>query len=143
MFKIAKLEKINNEKLTISFVSQQKCSYDNGKKVKDETFKTLSFNISAADYSFGFDLNCKLEKLLEMPMEEMDFKDYILEGETWLNVDSLTIAEPEMNIKIRRYFKNKFIVFLAFYTDYYDNNYSGIIEFEFDLDDYLEKVQER
>ena len=111
-----------------------------GKKVKDETFKTLSFDISGDNYSFGFDLNCKLEKLLEIPMNEtIDFKDYVFGGETWLNVKDLNGIEPVLDIRITRYLKNKFIIFLTFYTDYsYDeNDYSGMIEFTFNLDDYL------
>lgn len=139
MFKMAKLEKVENEKITINYVTQQHCSYESGKKIK-ETFKTLSFDISGIDYSFSFDLNCKLEKLLEIPMNEtIDFKDYIFDGETWLNVKELKGIEPEINIKITRYLKNRFIIFLTFYTDYsYDeNDYSGIIEFSFNLDDYL------
>ena len=85
MFKIAKLEKVNNEELKISLVTQEHHSYENGKK-SSECFKTLSFDISGDDYSFSFDLNCKLEKLLEIPMNEtIDFKDYIFRGETWLS----------------------------------------------------------
>ena len=44
-----------------------------------------------------------------------------------------------MDIKITRYLKNSAIIFLTFYTDYsYDeNDYSGMIEFTFNLDDYL------
>ena len=114
--------------------------YENGKKVSHESFKTLSLDISGDDYSFDFDLNCKLEKLLEIPINEtIDFKDYIFGGETWLNVKGLNGVEPEMDIKITRYLKNRFIIFLTFYTDYsYDeNDYSGMIEFTFNLDDYL------
>ena len=110
------------------------------KKVKDETFKTLTFDVSGDDYSLSFDLNCNLEKLLEIPMNEtIDFKDYISGGETWLNVKDLNGVEPEMNIKIIRYLKNKFIIFLTFYTDYnYDKiDYSEMIEFSFNLYDYL------
>ncbi len=136
MFEIAKLKKVDKEKININYVIQQICSYDNGKK---ETFKTLSFNISGNGYSFEFDLNCELEKLLEIPIGEIiDFKDYILDGETCLNVDNLTILEIKTNIKINRYLENKFTIFLNFYTDYENDNYSGIIEFSFDLDDYLE-----
>lgn len=71
--------------------------------------------------------------------ETIDFKDYILGGETWLNIRDLNGVEPEMDIKITRYLKNRFIIFLTFYTDYsYDeNDYSGMIEFTFNLDDYL------
>ena len=140
MFKIAKLEKVKNEKVSISLVTQEETKFDNGKKTSFETFKTLSFNISGDDYSFSFDLNCKLEKLLEIPMNEtIDFKDYIFGGETWLNVRDLNGVEPIMDIKITRYLKNKFIIYLTFYTDYsYDeDDYSGIIEFTFNLDDYL------
>ena len=56
--------------------------------------------------------------------ETLDFKDYIFGSETLLNV---------------RYLNNKFIIFLTFYTDYGfdDNDYSGMIEFTFNLDDYL------
>lgn len=140
MFKIAKLEKVNNEKVSINLITQEENKYENGKKIFFEEFKTLSFDISGDDYSFCFDLNCKLEKLLEIPMNEtIDLKDYVFDGETWLNVKELNGVEPQMDIKITRYLKNKYIIFLTFSTDYsYDNNdYSGMIEFTFDLDDYL------
>lgn len=143
MFKAAKLEKIDNEKVTITYVTQQHCAYENGKKVLNESFKTLSFDISGNDYSLSFDLNCRLEKLLEIPNNEtIDFNDYIFDGETWLNVRGMNGVEPLIDVKITRYLKNKFIIFLTFYTEYsYDNNdYSGLIEFTFDLDDYLKKL---
>ena len=140
MFKIAKLENVNNEKVSINFVIQEETKYDNGKKASFESFKTLTFDVSGDNYSLGFDLNCRLEKLLEIPMyETIDFNDYIFGGETWLNVKGLNGVEPQMDIKITRYLKNKYIVFLTFYTDYsYDENYSGMIEFTFNLDDYLD-----
>lgn len=140
MFKIAKLEKVNNEKISINLITYEQSKYENGKKILTEIVKTLSFDISGDNYSFGFDLNCKLEKLLELPMNEIiDFKDYIFDGETWFNVKDLNGIEPLMDIKITRYLKNKFIIFLIFFTDYsYDeNDYSGMAEFTFNLDDYL------
>lgn len=140
MFKIAKLEKVNNEKVSINLITYEQSKYENDKKILTEIVKTLSFDISGDNYSFGFDLNCKLEELLELPMNEtIDFKDYILDGETWFNVKNLNGIEPLMDIKITRYLKNKFIIFLTFFTDYsYDeNDYSGMAEFTFNLDDYL------
>lgn len=140
MFKIAKLEKVNNEKVSINLITYEQSKYENGKKILTEIVKTLSFDISGDNYSFGFDLNCKLEKLLELPMNEIiDFKDYIFDGETWFNVKNLNGIEPLMDIKITRYLKNKFIIFLTFFTDYsYDeNDYSGMAEFTFNFDDYL------
>ena len=50
MFKLAKLEKVNNEKVSINLVTQEQSSYENGKKVSHESFKTLSFDISGDDY---------------------------------------------------------------------------------------------
>lgn len=140
MFKIAKLEKVNNEKVSINLITYEQSKYENGEKILTEIVKTLSFDISGDNYSFGFDLNCKLEKLLELPMNEIiDFKDYLFDGETWFNVKDLNGIEPLMDIKITRYLKNKFIIFLTFFTDYsYDeNDYSGMAEFTFNLDDYL------
>lgn len=140
MFKIAKLEKVNNEKVSINLITYEQSKYENGEKILTEIVKTLSFDISGDNYSFGFDLNCKLEKLLELPMNEIiDFKDYIFDGETWFNVKDLNGIEPLMDIKITRYLKNKFIIFLTFFTDYsYDeNDYSGMAKFTFNLDDYL------
>lgn len=140
MFKIAKLEKVNNEKVSINLITYEQSKYENGEKILTEIVKTLSFDISGDNYSFGFDLNCKLEKLLELPMNEIiDFKDYIFDGETWFNVKDLNGIEPLMDIKITRYLKNKFIIFLTLFTDYsYDeNDYSGMAEFTFNLDDYL------
>lgn len=140
MFKIAKLEKVNNEKISINLITYEQSKYENGKKILTEIVKTLSFDISGDNYSLGFDLNCKLEELLELPMNEIiDFKDYIFDGETWFNVKDLNGIEPLMDIKITRYLKNKFIIFLTFFTDYsYDeNDYSGMAEFTFNLDDYL------
>ena len=63
MFKINKLKDVNNEVVNITFITQQECKYNNGKKISDNSFKTLIFDISGDDYSFSFDLNCKLEKL--------------------------------------------------------------------------------
>ena len=42
MFKIAKLEKVENEKITINYVTQQNCSYESDKKVKEETFVNVN-----------------------------------------------------------------------------------------------------
>lgn len=140
MFKIAKLEKVNNEKITINYVAQEVYKFEDGKSKLYESFKTLSFEISGDDYSFSFDMNCKPEKLLEIPLSEtIDFSKFILPGETCLNIKNSNGIEPETDIKITRYLKNKFAIYIKFYTALSDddNDYSGVIEFSFDLDDYL------
>ena len=141
MFKIAKLEKVNNEIVNIKLLTQEKNKYENGKKAFSETFKTLSFDISSDDYSLYFDLNCKLEKLLEIPMNKtIDFNNYI-SGGTYLEVHGIADFDIKTNFKITRYLKNKFIIFITFFTDYAfddENDYSGMIEITFNLEDYLE-----
>lgn len=55
---------------------------------------------------------------------------------------SLNDMEPQIDIRITKYLKSKFIIFLTFFTDYNhdeDKDYSGIIEITFDLNNYLEK----
>ena len=142
MFKIAKLENVKNETTKISIVTGERSFFNQGKKCSTEKYRTLSFDISGDDYSFGFDLNCELEKLLEIPIEEtIDFNDYIFGGETWLNIRGLNGVEPEIDVKITRYLKNKYLITLFFHTDYSydDENYCGMIEVSFNLDDYLDK----
>jgi len=139
MFKIAKLEEVNNEKLNINYITHEKYKYENGKSNLYDSFKTLSFNIASEDYSFSFDLNCKPKKLLEIPFSKtIDFNKYVFQGETWLNIKNFNGIQPETDIKITRYLKNKFSIYIKFYTTLNDDNdYSGIIDFSFNLDDYL------
>ncbi len=146
MFKIAKLNQVKNENVNIELLTQEHCKYENGKKVSSESFKTLGFDIDGKigndEYNFSFELNCRLEDLLKLPENEMvDFNKYLLGGETWLNVKGLNGVEPLIDIKINRYLKTKFLIFLTFYTDYSydDEDYSGMSEITFDLKDYLDK----
>ena len=147
MFKIAKLDQVEHENVNIRLLTQEQWSFENGKKISSESFKTLGFDIDGKigndEYNFSFELNCRLEELLKLPDSEMvDFNKYIFGGETWLNVKGLNGVEPQIDIKITRYLKNKFIIFLTFYTDYSyddDKDYSGMIEITFDLNDYLDK----
>lgn len=135
MFKIANLKQVSDEKVSINLI-KLKNNYKNNKKISCETFKTLSFDIFSDNCNFSFTLNCKLEKLLEIPINEtIDFKNYILEST--FNIKGIYYIDQEINIKITRYLKNKFIIFLTFYTDYNENDYFGLIELTFNLDDYL------
>ena len=65
---------------------------------------------------------------------------YVVEGANYISIgDTLlnNIIDPEINVTITRYLENKFIIFLTFYTTYAEDNYSGMIEFDFDLNNYL------
>ena len=144
MFKIAKLDLVEKEDININLVTQEEYEYADGKKVTHKSFETLAFEITGKlghdEYCFNFELNCPLEELLKLPKyKTLDFNKYIFGGETWFNVNDLNGIEPEADIKITRYMKNKFIIFLSFYLDHsYDNHfYCGEMEITFNLDDYL------
>lgn len=136
MFKIGKLEQVSDEKVSIEAVTYKTYYFDN-KKYKD--CKTLSFEVTGNNYSISFDLKCEMKELLNLPLlETIDFSKYLNEGETFFNVDDNNGINPIMNITINRYMKNKYVIFISFYTEN-DDNYGGIVEFSFDLDDYLDR----
>jgi hypothetical protein len=140
MFRVGQLKDVNNERVNINLVKHETSSYKNGKKVSFEEYNTLSFDVCGNNYSLCFDMNCKLEELLKIPMNKtIDFKEYVYSGKCLLNIKEYNGIEPEFNIKITRYLDNRFIIFLTFYTEYsYDEkNYGGIVEFTFNLDDYM------
>lgn len=141
MFKVNKLIEVEKEKIEINFVTQKETIYENGKSKNIDEFKTLSFfidgNIDNELYSLSFDLNCKLEELLKIPKyETIDFRNYILDGETFFNINDNNGVKPEkFNIKITRYLKNKYVIYIDFIVE---EKYSGIIEIDFDLDKYID-----
>ena len=130
MFKIAKLEKIENERIEI---------------INNNTY--ISFDIEGTvnkrKYSFSFSLNCGKDELIKLVQsKDVDFNKYILSGETYLNVNGIVFINPmtdfTYDIKICKYIKNKCIINISFFSeeDIQSNNiYSGKIEFEFDIDE--------
>ena len=130
MFKIAKLKKLENEKVKI---------------INNNTY--ISFDIEGTindeEYSFSFSLNCGKEELSEfVQSKEIDFNKYILPGETFLNVNGIQYINPmtdfAYDVKICRWLQSKYIVNISFFSEediQNSNIYSGKIEFEFDLDD--------
>lgn len=137
MFKINKLEQVKEEKVTINYVSHE---IHNFKEKTTDSFKTLSFSIEGTlenkMYALSFDLNCRLEELLKIPeCETIDFKKYLFETETLFYNNGITDLEPEIRITANRWIKNKFVIMIRFYAN--NDGYSGVIEFDFDLDDYI------
>ena len=130
MFKIARLEKLENEKVKI---------------INNNTY--ISFDIEGTidkeEYNFSFSLNCSKEELSELVhSNETDFNKYILSGETYLNVNGIQYINPmtdfTYDVKICRWLQSKYIVNISFFSEEGIQNsdiYSGKIEFEFDIDD--------
>lgn len=137
MFKINRLNDVKEENININYVTQE--SYNTSNKTK-ESFETLSFDIQGKqeeiNYSFSFDLNCKLEELLKIN-KSIDFKDYLFKGETFLTINGITDTDPEFDITIDRWANNKFLINIKFSSNISNDYYSGIIEFIFNLDNYI------
>ena len=136
MFKIGRIDQVNSEEVTIELKEFDRGSYRNGKTTYTKV-ETLSFLITGNDYSFSFMLNCHLEKLLEIPMNQMlDFKSYLFHGETLLNRN--IIEDEDFDIKIYKYLENEYEITIHFCTnEEHRKNYAGVIVFDFNLDKYL------
>jgi len=141
MFKINKLCDTNEEKVVITSSKQE--VYKIGEGITNYNL-LLDFDITGEiddnKYSFSFDLSCNPNIFLEN--DTLDYKENKLHiGETFFNINDKNGVEPvELNIKFTRFVKNKFIVYIEFVTDDY---YSSVIEFIFNLDDYLIDFEEK
>lgn len=143
MFKIGKLYDTDNEKLEVSRMEITEYKFENGVK-KGETWETLCFDIDGAvdnnSYGFTFALNCKDEKLLELPMDEViNIKDYIMSGETFFSINGKAEIDPSAEFYVMRYTKSSFVFNVKIQTDYGKELYGGNIEFEINLDDPITK----
>ena len=141
MFKANKLIESKDEKLEISYINND---YYNPKEGIKDSYKSLYFDFTSKinddEYNLTFALNCKNEVLLDFPMnEQIDLKKYLLSGETFFYVNDEYDISPEMNIIIMRYLKNNYIIHIKLNANTGNKyeSYAAIIEFEFNLDDYL------
>lgn len=142
MFKIGKLKETSNENITITTSKLEVTKVGVG----IIGYKLgLTFDITGElddnKYSFGFVLSCNPEDLLNLDTSEVinynNYKcmnDKFYTGETFFNFNDENGVEPEeLNIKITRYIKNKYLVYITFVVE----DCSCVIEFDFNLDDYL------
>lgn len=142
MFKINKLEDVSNENISISSskLEIQKVGIGIIGYKLGLTFD-IAGNLNDNNYSFGFDLSCNPEDLLNLnPSETINYSNYKCDnekfhiGETFFNLNEENGVEPdELNIKITRYIDTRYLVYITFIVD----DYSGVIEFDFKLDKYL------
>ena len=145
MFKIGKLNNTSNEnvKITSSKLEVSKAG------VGVVGYKLgLSFDITGKfdnnKYAFGFDLSCYPEDLLTLNVSKtIDFNNYkntsdkFNIGETFFNFNDENGVEPdELSIKISKYINNRYLVYITFLVE----DYSSVIEFDFNLDDYLKDL---
>ena len=142
MFKIGKIKKIENDKITIKVVEHEQCSAKKGKTIYKE-IKSLSFEIKADKYSFVFVMEKDLKTLLDIPMNKsIDFSEYLFHGETFFDINKKeSFMDPPMDIRIYRYLENSYEITIHFDTSKLnsDIDYSGFIQFDFDLNNFLDK----
>ena len=139
MFKIGKLDKIEQEEIEVKTVHQIHFNY---KEKKQDEYDTLEFNIKGNiknnNYLYTFCLNCRPEKLLEITDEKkVDFTDYIFHSETFLYINDKHDMDFPAKYSIIRLYKNKFVINVYFFAEIDHKDYSGTLEIEIDLDDYI------
>ena len=142
MFKVGKIKQVTNEKVNIKLRTIEKGSFK-GNKTTYKKIKVLSFDITSDEYSFFFEMGKEIEKLLEIPMEEkVDFKDYIVSGDMFDDHKNKKVfIDNNIDISIFRYAGNSFEITIKLSAEELNptEEYSGIIVFDFDLDNYLDK----
>ena len=137
MFKVNKLLNVDNEIVDIKTIEYESHNIKN-KEVKK--YKSLIFdikgNIGTNNYDLSLSLKNDIVELLKLDYDvTTNYSDNILEGETFLDVSDNSFRGPVIDLLITRFTENKFIVYIKFFT--YEEDYSGIIEFTFNIDDYL------
>lgn len=142
MFKVGKIKQLPNEKVKIKKVKHEVVHFEKGKK-NSKDIEVLSFAVYSDDYSFEFMMKDSLNSLLDIPMgESIDFKDYLFMGETFFNIkDKSSYMDPSMDIRIYRYLESSYEITIHFDTNELNSmvDYSGFVQFSFDLNDYLDK----
>lgn len=142
MFKIGELKDTTNEKI---IVKSNKIKCQNYRTNEISYYHNLSFKIEGKldndEYSIYFELDNDINNLLLFrKLEKVNVNKYI--RDCYFNFNNENGIEPEINVFIARYLQNKFNVIVYFISQANDNNsfedkYSGLIEFDFNLDDYL------
>ena len=148
MFKIGELQNTNNEKIIIE--KHQVESYDVNTK-KTTYCNTLSFLISGIienkEFSYYFELDEDINNLLKFnKLEKINVNNKVTD--IMFNLNDKNAIEPNINnIYFTKYINNKFNVVIYFIAENFENNiiedkYSGVIEFDFDLDNYIGEKNE-
>ena len=76
-------------------------------------------------------------KLFFGPHKSLSFN---ISNDNYSNINKISIDDPKINISINRYLENDFYIYLIFYTNLNNNNdYCGVIDFTFNLKNYLSK----
>lgn len=140
MFKIGEIHEVNNENIKIDVVNLESYSY-----VTKETnvYQNLSFNIEGNlnnnCYSLYFEINDDIKELLKFKkLEKNNINEMIREYEFNIN-DNISI-NPKLNVILTKYLDNKFNIYINFIIEEeesFKEKYAGIIEFDFDLNDYI------
>ena len=141
MFRIGLLKETSNEKIKIGFVNQE--CFEVGKGIVD-SFETLSFLIEAeiakSKYQFSFELNCRPERLMELPLNQnINISNYIFGGETFLNIKGYNGITPTIDIFAIRHIDENILITIKFdaISPISYETYCGIINFKFNLKDYI------
>lgn len=142
MFKIGKAKETNSISLEIFFTNGFSSYYDEVGKKTTEEYKEINFNVTGNldtdSYNLTFMFNGPVEKLLELEKHtNYDIQDFLVLGESFLGINEDVYWGINIKGNILRFSNNKFVIDITFNNE--DNEYFGHIEFDFILDEYLNK----
>lgn len=114
-------------------------SFKNKQDVNLNAIRKIDTIVKENEYELSFDFNCRLEEWLKVEQAQtINLKIYLCGSETYFTINGITDIGPKIQIAINQYLKNRFVILIYFYTnDCSSNHYSEIIEFDFNIDDYL------
>lgn len=142
MFKIGKVQETNNISLEIFLTNGFSSHYDEAGKNTIKEYKEINFNITGNldtdSYNLAFMFNGPVEELLKLEKHtNYDIQKFLVLSESFFGINEDVYYEANIKGNILRFNNNKFVIDIIFNNE--DNEYFGHIEFDFILDEYLNK----
>lgn len=133
IFKLGKLEPIDNIEMHISKCDYETNSFVDGKQVSlDKT--CLSFEIGNDDNGFSFYSTIEPKEFLEFEMgKRINFREYMNFDDFDFGVDGKAIMIDSINSEIIHYLDKKFMIIIYVQSD----SFASHIQIDFDISEFL------
>lgn len=143
MFKIGKPKELTEEiEIFLTNCSTYRFNQELKRSEVEKEYKEINFGINGSigeeNYSLTFMFDGPVENLLELEKHNnYDITKFLLKEESFLGINNKEYYNVFIKGNILRFSNNKYIIEITFNTE--DNEYFGYLEFDFTLDEYLEK----
>lgn len=135
IFKVGKLEKIDNIDLKVSSSSYTISGFNDGKLINTEEKKCLEFEIGNEDTGFSFYSTISPEEFLKIEMNKrVNFREYINFDDFDFGVGGKPQMIDNIDVKIIHYLDKKFMLVLFIASD----SVASHIQIDFDISEFLD-----